>query len=204
MLLFVGRIAREKNIRSLVAALDRIPADAPPHHLVLVGDGELREHIQREVARRTNLTWLPYCESPQKLAEHYAAADLFVHPGRYETFGLVALEAQACGTPVLVVREGGVEDAVEGEHPPLVARDGSPRGLAAAIEHFLRTGDTPERRSARRQRIVRHFAVERTFERMLSLYEHLIARQPAAEFPAVPAAASVPDHEIPRPPVPAR
>lgn len=204
MLLFVGRIAREKNIRSLVAALDHIATDTPRHHLVLVGDGELRENIQREVARRANLTWLPYCESPQKLAELYSAADLFVHPGRYETFGLVALEAQACGTPVLVVREGGVEDAVEGEQPPLVARDGSARGLAAAIEHFLRAGDTPARRTARRRRVVRHFAVERTFDRMLSLYEHLIARRPAPEFPAVPAAASDTDHEVPRPPVPAR
>ncbi|MBE2214826.1 MAG: glycosyltransferase [Opitutaceae bacterium] len=203
MLLFVGRIAREKNIRSLVAALDHIAKDAPSHHLVLVGDGELREQIEREVTRRDNVTWLPYCESPQKLAELYTAADLFVHPGRYETFGLVALEAQACGTPVLVVREGGVEDAVEGEHPPLIARDGSPRGLGAAIEHFLRAGDTPERRAARRRRIERHFAVERTFDRMLSLYEHLIARRPAAEFPAVPTAVTH-HHEVPRPPVSTR
>lgn len=195
LLLFVGRIAREKNIRSLVAALDHISADAPRHHLVLVGDGELREQIQRDVARRTNLTWLPYCESPQKLAEFYSAADLFVHPGRYETFGLVALEAQACGTPVLVVREGGVEDAVEGEQPPLIARDGSPRGLGHAIDHFLRLGDTPARRAARRRRIERHFSIERTFDRMLSLYDHLIARRPVAEFPAVPSA----DHEVPRP-----
>jgi hypothetical protein len=97
-----------------------------------------------------------------------------------------------------------VEDAVEGEQPPLVARDGSARGLAAAIEHFLRAGDTPARRAARRRRVVRHFAVERTFDRMLSLYEHLIARRPAAEFPAVPIAVSDTDHEVPRPPVPAR
>lgn len=195
MLLFVGRIAREKNIRNLVAALDHISPEAPRFKLVLVGDGELREYVQREVTQRANLMWLPYCESPQKLAELYSAADLFVHPGRYETFGLVALEAQACGTPVLVVREGGVEDATEGEQPPLVAVDGSPQGLARGIDHFLRTGDTPERRSDRRQRIERHFSVERTFDRMLSLYDHLIARRPVSEFPAVPPAA----HELSRP-----
>lgn len=195
MLLFVGRIAREKNIRHLIAALDHIPHDAPPHRLVLVGDGELREHVEREVARRANLTWLPYCESPQKLSELYSAADLFVHPGRYETFGLVALESQACGTPVLVIREGGVEDAIEGEDPPLVAVDGSPAALGRAIEQFLRTGDTPARRAERRRRIERHFSVERTFDRMLSLYEHLIARRPVSEFPAVPPA----DHELSRP-----
>lgn len=195
LLLFVGRIAREKNIRNLVAALDHVGAGAPAHRLVLVGDGELREHVEREIGRRANLTWLPYCESPQKLAEFYSAADLFVHAGRYETFGLVALEAQACGTPVLVVREGGVEDAIEGERPPLVAVDGSPAALGRAIGQFLRSGDRPEARAERRRRIERLFSIERTFDRMVSLYEHLIARRRAEDFPAVPPV----DHELSRP-----
>ena len=195
LLLFVGRMAREKNIRNLIHALDHLPEDVPAHRLVLVGDGELRKQIDREVARRQNVLWLPYCESPQKLAELYSAADLFVHPGRYETFGLVALEAQACGTPVLVVREGGVEDATEGEEPRLLAPDGTPVALAAAIAHFLRRGDSPEARMARRRRIVQHFSAERTFDRMIALYEHLIARRPVDAFPAVPSAA----HELPSP-----
>lgn len=197
MLLFVGRIAREKNIRNLIASLDHVSADAPPRHLVLVGDGELRKLIDREVADRNNLTWLPYCESPLHLSELYSAADLFVHAGRYETFGLVALEAQACGTPVLVVREGGVEDAVDGEIPPIVARDGSALAIGQAIERFLRSGDTPQRRAARRTRIETHFSIESTFDRMLSLYEHLIARRPADEFPAF----TPPDHALSHPPV---
>lgn len=195
LLLFVGRIAREKNIRALLSAVELLGQDAPPHRLALVGDGELRDFVEREVARRPGLTWLPYCESPQKLAELYSAADLFVHPGQYETFGLVALEAQACGTPVLVVREGGVEDAVEGEQPPIVARDASALALAQAISQFLRRGDTPARRLERRQRIERHFAIERTFDRLLALYAHLIARRPVGEFPAQPPV----EHELPRP-----
>lgn len=194
LLLFVGRMAREKNIRNLVASLDLIPADAPPHHLLLVGDGELHDYITREAAERRNLTWLPYSESAQRLADFYSAADLFVHAGKYETFGIVALEAQACGTPVLVVREGGVEDATAGEQPPLYARGGTPIALAAAVHRFLRTGDTPAKRAARRERMVSHFSIDGTFERMLTLYSHLIARRPMSEFPGAP----VPPHELPR------
>src|SRR5690606_20803309 len=110
------------------------------------------------------------------------------------------LEAQACGTPVLVVREGGVEDAIAGEQPPLQARDGSALALAAAIHRFLRTGDTPEKRAARRERIVRQFSIDATFQRMLALYRHLIARRPLDAFPSAPAEI----HELPRPTLPAR
>jgi alpha-1,6-mannosyltransferase len=195
LLLFVGRMAREKNIRHLIAALDLLPAGCPPCHLLLVGDGELRDKVEREADQRANLTWLPYCESAQRLADLYSAADLFVHPGKYETFGIVALEAQACGTPVLAVREGGVEDALAGENPPWLARDGTAAGLAAGIERFLRTGDTPEKRRARRARIVRHFSIESTFERMFALYSHLAARRPAAEFSSDHPA----DHELSHP-----
>jgi alpha-1,6-mannosyltransferase len=198
MLLFIGRMAREKNIRNLVGALDHLPADAPPCRLVLLGDGELHDFVQREAARRPNLTWLPHCESARKLVGYYTAADLFVHPGKSETFGLVALEAQACGTPVLVVREGGVEDAVAGENPPLVARDGSAQGLAAAIDRVVRTGETADNRLARRRRIERQFSIEATFERMFALYSHLIARRPLTEFPAD----VIVDHELPRSPLP--
>jgi alpha-1,6-mannosyltransferase len=193
-------MAREKNIRNLIGALDSLPENAPPCHLLLVGDGELHEYVTREAAERTNLTWLPYCESAQRLADIYSAADLFVHAGKYETFGIVALEAQACGTPVMVVREGGVEDATDGEQPPLQARDGSAVALAAGIHRFLRTSDTPAKRAARRARIERRFSMEGTFERMLALYAHLIARRPMAEFPAEPAE----DHELSRPIVPTR
>jgi alpha-1,6-mannosyltransferase len=195
LLLFVGRMAREKNIRGLISTLDVLPANGPRCHLLLVGDGELHDYVTREAAERPNLTWLPYCESAQRLADIYSAADLFVHAGRYETFGIVALEAQACGTPVMVVREGGVEDAIEGEQPPLYARDGSPVALAAGINRFLRAGDTPARRQARRVRIEQRFSIDSTFERMHALYSHLIARRPMAEFPAETAA----EHELPRP-----
>lgn len=198
LLLFVGRIAREKNIRQLVASLDLLPADCPPHRLILVGDGELHDFVVKEAARRRDLTWLPYCESAQRLAELYSAADLFVHPSKSETFGIVALEAQACGTPVLVVREGGVEEAIEGEQPPLVARDGSAAGLAAAIDRALRVDDSAARRAARRRRIESRFSIESTFERLLALYAHLHAGRPIAGFPAEP----VGDHELSRPPVP--
>ncbi|HEX9783353.1 MAG TPA: glycosyltransferase [Opitutaceae bacterium] len=200
LLLFVGRMAREKNIRNLIGALDHLPERAGPVHLLLVGDGELHNVVVAEAARRSNLTWLPYCESGQRLADLYSAADLFVHAGKYETFGIVALEAQACGCPVLAIREGGVEEATLGEEPRCLAVNGTSRTLAVGIHRFLRHGDTPEAREARRKRIESKFSIESTFERMLALYEHLIEHGTVEGFPQEPAIL----HDLPHTTLPTR
>ena len=56
------------------------------------------------------VSWIPYCADPGELARYFRAADLFVHPGVQETFGLVALESQACGTPVVGIRGANMMD----------------------------------------------------------------------------------------------
>ena len=175
LLLFVGRLAREKGIKNLIGALDRISPDSPPVHLALVGDGELDDWVHFEANRRPNLTWLPYCESAERLADLYSAADLFVHAGRWETFGIVSLEAQACGTPVLAVRGGGLEESLSCEIEPLLAEAATPEALAAAIDSALRRapGSLAER-VARHQSLATRFSIDRTFEQIFALYRRLI------------------------------
>ena len=175
LLLFVGRLAREKGIKNLIGALDRISPDSPPVHLALVGDGELDDWVHYEAYRRPNLTWLPYCESAERLADLYSAADLFVHAGRWETFGIVSLEAQACGTPVLAVRGGGLEESLSCEIEPLLAEAATPEALAAAIDSALRRapGSLAER-VARHQSLATRFSIDRTFEQIFALYRRLI------------------------------
>ena len=62
--------------------------------------------VRWKISKRAcpNVTWMRYCTDSFDLARYYRAADLFVHPGTQETFGLVALESQACGTPVVGIR----------------------------------------------------------------------------------------------------
>ncbi len=188
LLLFVGRLAREKGIKNLIGALDRLAPEAPPVHLALVGDGELDDWVHLEANRRPNLTWLPYCESADRLADLYCAADLFVHAGRWETFGIVSLEAQACGTPVLAVRGGGLEESLSCEPTPLLAAAGTPEALAAAIESALRRSPvSPAERLARHRALAGRFSIDRTFERIFALYGRLIdqnRRKAAASAPA--------------------
>ena len=73
-------------------------------HLLVIGDGPQREHLQNLAETNAGGDMVPYCADADELAHYYRAADLFVHPGMEETFGLVALESQACGTPVVGIR----------------------------------------------------------------------------------------------------
>lgn len=100
-LLYVGRIAVEKN----VAAFLDLDLDAEK---VMIGDGPQRAELQ---ARYPHAQWLGYRKG-QPLVDEYAAADAFVFPSRTDTFGLVMLEALACGTPVAAYPVTGPKDVV--------------------------------------------------------------------------------------------
>ncbi len=100
-LLYVGRIAPEKNVESFLA-LD-LDADK-----VVVGDGPSRISLQ---GRYPDAQWLGYRYGSELVAE-YAAADVLVFPSRTDTFGLVMLEAMACGTPVAAYPVTGPVDVV--------------------------------------------------------------------------------------------
>ena len=105
VLLYVGRLSPDKNVRRLFETFALLrDSDPGRFHLAVVGDGQLRGALQRLRGEAGDVSWLPSCGSPAELADHYRAADLFVHPGVKETFGLVTLESQACGTPVVGIR----------------------------------------------------------------------------------------------------
>ena len=176
LLLHVGRLAREKRIAALLGAFERLRGDPRLGrcHLLLVGDGEQRDLVRRAARRDYHVTWWPYRESVDELAACYTAADLLVHAGTGETFGLVSIEAQACGTRVVAVRGGGLEGTLAPEAPPVLAADPSPAALArAAVEALV--GTDPVGPEGRRRHVVEHFHVEGTFRRLFGLYDELLA-----------------------------
>lgn len=175
LLLYVGRFGREKNIRSLLAMMDHLGDAGRSVHLHLVGDGELLGRVRQASLNHPAITYEPYCGTKEALAELYSAADLFVHAGVLETFGLVSLEAQACGTRVLAVKGSAVEETLEGESPQILASEPTPEALAASVLEAMRLPERPEVRDARRARIVAQFSHDRTYEQMLQLYRSVLA-----------------------------
>ncbi|MEY2547293.1 MAG: alpha,6-mannosyltransferase [Verrucomicrobiota bacterium] len=134
-LLYVGRLAKEKNTKTLFDAFELLHRHRPhDFHLLVIGDGPDRDRLLKTQRRSDGaLSWIRYCTDSAELARYYRAADLFVHPGVQETFGLVALEAQACGTPVVGIR-GSYMDRIIFHEQESWARENSPQALAEAIE----------------------------------------------------------------------
>ena len=136
LLLYAGRLAKEKNTQTLFRALEILHQRGHNEfHLLVIGDGPQRSKLQKLQRRIGNISWISYCADSVDLARYYRAADLFVHPGVQETFGLVALESQACGTPVVGIH-GSYMDRIICHDQKSWAQKNSPDALADAIEDF--------------------------------------------------------------------
>jgi alpha-1,6-mannosyltransferase len=172
LLLYVGRLAPEKNVRTLFDAFERLSASRPgAFHLLAVGDGTSRGALEELVKKTGAVTWRPYCAAAEELARLYRAADLFVHPGVQETFGLVALEAQACGTPVIGIR-GSYMDRIIHNDQTHWAHENTAEALADAIVDAAGTDLAGE--GVETSRIVRErYAWDRVFDRLFAVYREV-------------------------------
>ena len=110
LLVYAGRFTREKRLPLLLEAVRRL---GEPYHLLVIGSGP-------ELPGAARVHRLPFQRDPARLASLVGACDLLVHPGDRETFGMVVLEAMACGTPVLGTAAGGVAELVDDEVGMLV------------------------------------------------------------------------------------
>jgi phosphatidylinositol alpha-1,6-mannosyltransferase len=144
VLLTVGRLVPRKGVDTVLRALPAIAQDCPDVAYVVAGTGPDRARLERLADRldvQDRVQFVGHVDHDQ-LPVYYSAADLFVMPARQdppdvEGFGLVFLEANACGTPVIGARTGGMPDAIlEGETGLLVPPD-APDALADAALRVL-------------------------------------------------------------------
>ena len=111
ILLYVGRLAPEKDLETLNKIINRTSNINNSVHWLIVGDGPNKEAWREKEQEQKNITLTGYIKG-KELAMIYAGADLFVFPSYTETFGNVVLEAMSSGTPAIVSNAGGVKDFV--------------------------------------------------------------------------------------------
>ncbi len=157
--IFVGRLANEKRIELL-----RDVAQSPGIALTIIGDGALREELERVFAH-TDTLFTGYLFGDE-LAQAYASADVFVFPGEYETFGQVIQEAMASGLPSVVVNAGGAPDVVADGASGIVVEPGS-QAFAEVIQSLR---DQPELRR-RMSRNALMMAAERPWSALMAQLE---------------------------------
>jgi alpha-1,6-mannosyltransferase len=122
LLVYAGRFTPEKKLHVLIDAVRKL---GRPYHLVLIGGGT-------ELPRYPQISYVPFKRDQRQLARLLASCDVLVHPGDCETFGLIVLEAMACGLPVVGTSGGGVAELVD-EDTGILAKPNDADSLAEAI-----------------------------------------------------------------------
>jgi len=178
-LLTVGRLVARKGHDTVIRALPAIAAEFPDILYTIAGDGPLRERLERlarEMGVAERVSFLGGVAEPA-LSALYTASDIFVMPARQigadvEGFGLVFLEANAFGKPVVGGRSGGVPEAVaDGETGILVPPD-DPAALAEVVTRLLKNPDLATRLGARgRERAREEFRWEVQIQKIWPLFQ---------------------------------
>lgn len=199
LLLFVGRLQPLKGIDTLLRAAQEVRQTHKDVHVLIVGGGVDAQdrHDTQELQRLQQLTvdlgltqQVRFIRAqPQPvLAQYYAAADVFVMPSHYESFGMVVLEAMACGTPVVASRVGGLASTVEHGHTGFLAPVGNAHAFTQAIRQLLTEPALWQACSTASQRRAQTFTWPRIVEQTLQLYSSMLRQRPAdiGPYTAVP------------------
>ena len=167
LLVFAGRPAREKNLETLVEAVEKLGGD---YRLLLIAAGaNLKPHPQT--------ICLDYVRDSKQLARLIASCDAFVHANDQEPFGLIVLEAMAAGLPVVGPSIGGISELIDNEVGQK-ANEATPAGMAEAIEALFER-DLDALSKAARARAEQRHSWDRTFHGLMDIYGGLLG-SPAA------------------------
>lgn len=173
VVVYVGRLAPEKNLATLTAAFEAVLQVQPRARLVVVGSGPQQAELQ---ARWPQAIFAGQRKG-EDLAAHYASGDLFLFPSLTETFGNVTTEAMASGLPVLATRVGGNAELVEAERTGLLVPSADVSAMAGAL---LRLAQDPELRAAfgqaGRQRVEQCFSLRAMVAAYDALYSQALGR----------------------------
>lgn len=190
---FVGRIQPHKGPEILIRAVNEMMTHNPELRAdlqVLITGGVSGVKNNEDIRLRELVNWLKLDDvikflepiSREKLPDLYRSSDLVCVPSYSESFGLVALEAQACGTPVVASAVGGLRTAVADGISGVLVDGHDPRAWSSVLARLLME---PQRRILLSMGAVEHashFGWDRTARGTLDVYDRLINHQPMAKY----------------------
>jgi len=165
--LFVGRLAPEKGIRTLLSAWSNLD----DRKLVIVGDGPLRSLVREAALANNNIEYVA-AQSNQRVLDLIGAAAFLVFPSEcYENFPRVIVEAFAKGTPVLGSRLGSVEELIDHGRTGLLFNVGDASDLATKAHRLFTVSRELETMSAAaRQEFESKYTGDRNYEQLMAIY----------------------------------
>jgi D-inositol-3-phosphate glycosyltransferase len=186
VILFVGRIEPLKGIDTLLRAIALIAPEMPCWRdelaVVIIGGapGAGIEQVSAELARLEqlraelgieDLVTFQGAKDQDKLVYYYSAAEMTVMPSHYESFGMVALESMACGTPVVASKVGGLAFNVQDGQTGFLVPDGDAEMLASRIRQLLKDRELREKLGQQASRWAGRYGWPTIADQILDLYE---------------------------------
>lgn len=179
---FVGKLAAYKGVDLLIRAAEIYRKDCGNVITLICGDGELRAELEM-LARTLGIRGIHFLghQSQDSAAEVYSIADVSVVPSRHEPFGLVAVEALACGTPVVGTNGGGLSDFITPDVGTLVSMEDW-NALGTAISNEISSASKKKKGTFAAQYAREGFSWKVTFRKIEALfYSALGTGDPAAK-----------------------
>jgi colanic acid/amylovoran biosynthesis glycosyltransferase len=193
IVLFVGRLVEKKGCDRLIEAMAEVQRHCPEAQLVVIGNGPLRANCEALAAMRQVRSVFLGSQPTDVVQEWMSRAKVFCVPsvvatsGDAEGFGIVFIEAQSMGLPVVSTRSGGIPEAVEDGQTGLLVAEDDRRALAEAIITLMRDERLWQRFSlAGRKRVVERFNLAQQTQRLEDIFDALISTR----------AVSIEHHEI--------
>lgn len=171
LVVYAGRLAPEKSLETAIDGWKRFDPDGHAT-LVIVGQGPLMRQL-RERALGSSIRFLPFQNSRDGVANLLAASDAYLAPSPVETFGLAALEALACGTPVISADRGGVAEQVRRSNGGVLFQTGDADSVADALRRCL-NGQPDQLGAVGRAFVEREHGWDSVFDRIFSVYHSIL------------------------------
>jgi len=174
VILTVGRLNYQKGFHYLIEAMPKILHQIPHVKLVIVGDGELMPYLKNLAISLGLKGKVIFAGAmPQTLiSQAYAAADVFVLPSLFESFGISLLEAQAMEKPVVGTRAGGIPEAMADGKSGILVEAKNPAELSGAILRLLRDQNLSISMGKNgRKFVLKHYDLEKSIDCVLSCYQ---------------------------------
>lgn len=177
IVLFVGRLDHTKGIMYLLKSFSKIVKNIPDAKLIIIGKGQLRNHIISFIDKNNlgkSIMLIGRVED-EDLPKFYAASDLVVLPSLLEGFGIVLIEAMACGKPCVATRAGGPEDILIDAETGFIVPPADSSSLYHAI-HILLTNNKLSRdfAVASRKRIEKNFTWDKIAKETVDVYKEML------------------------------
>jgi glycosyltransferase involved in cell wall biosynthesis len=171
ILLFAGRVTPEKNIHFLKDVYVTLRKRHSDIHLFIAGDGELRKWLQQELGNDVTAPGFLYGED---LYRAFASSDIFIFPSTTDTLGLVILEAQASGLPVVVMDQGGPKEVMEDGKTGFLCKARVVDDFAEKIHRLITDPEMRERMGKEARILAERFTWDQVFDGLLKVYEEVV------------------------------